>query len=57
MGGIFRYSYFTGGYTGGQAEFVRVPLADNNLLRLSYSMPDEKGLFAYWNCIYFPNAK
>ncbi|WZH50232.1 hypothetical protein QYS62_011476 [Fusarium acuminatum] len=45
MGGIFGYSHFTGGYAGGQAEFVRVPLADNNLLRLPHSVPDEKGLY------------
>jgi hypothetical protein len=47
MGGIFGYSYFIGGYAGGQAEFVRVPLADNNLLRLPHSVLDEKGLFVY----------
>jgi threonine dehydrogenase-like Zn-dependent dehydrogenase len=28
VGGIFGYSHTTGGYDGGQAEFVRVPLAD-----------------------------
>jgi len=44
MGGIFGYSHFTGGYAGGQAEFVRVPLADNNLMKLPHSVPDEKGL-------------
>lgn len=27
-GGIFGYSHTTGGYDGGQAEFVRVPMAD-----------------------------
>ena len=47
MGGIFGYSHFTGGYAGGQADFVRVPLANNNLMRLPHSVPDEKGLFAY----------
>ncbi|KAL2016063.1 hypothetical protein VTK56DRAFT_4301 [Thermocarpiscus australiensis] len=44
MGGIFGYSHFTGGYAGGQAEYVRVPLAENNLLKLPHSVPDEKGL-------------
>lgn len=44
MGGIFGYSHFTGGYAGGQAEYVRVPLADNNLLKLPPSLPDEKGM-------------
>lgn len=43
MGGIFGYSHFTGGYAGGQAEYVRVPLADNNLMKLPDSVPDEKG--------------
>ncbi|KAK4245578.1 oxidoreductase [Corynascus novoguineensis] len=45
MGGIFGYSHFTGGYAGGQAEFVRVPLADNNLMKLPHSVPDEKGIY------------
>jgi threonine dehydrogenase-like Zn-dependent dehydrogenase len=43
MGGIFGYSHLTGGYAGGQAEYVRVALADNNLLTLPDSIPDEKG--------------
>jgi threonine dehydrogenase-like Zn-dependent dehydrogenase len=30
VGGIYGYSHTTGGYDGGQAEFVRVPLADVN---------------------------
>lgn len=41
--GIFGYSHFVGGYAGGQAEYVRVPLADNNLLKIPDSVPDEKG--------------
>ncbi|RYF44339.1 MAG: glutathione-dependent formaldehyde dehydrogenase, partial [Comamonadaceae bacterium] len=28
VGGIFGYSHTTGGYDGGQAEYVRVPMAD-----------------------------
>jgi threonine dehydrogenase-like Zn-dependent dehydrogenase len=44
MGGIFGYSHFTGGYAGGQAEYVRVPLADNTLMKLPHSVPDEKGM-------------
>ncbi|KAL6874421.1 GroES-like protein [Trichoderma longibrachiatum] len=43
--GIFGYSHFVGGYAGGQAEYVRVPLADNNLLKIPDSVPDEKGLY------------
>lgn len=43
LSGIFGYSHFVGGYAGGQAEFVRVPLAENNLMKLPDSVPDEKG--------------
>ena len=42
-GGIIGYSYFVGGYAGGQAEYVRVPYASQNLLRLPSEVPDEKG--------------
>ncbi|KAK0750583.1 chaperonin 10-like protein [Schizothecium vesticola] len=45
LSGIFGYSHFVGGYAGRQAEFVRVPLADNNLMKLPDSVPDEKGLY------------
>ncbi|EMD91122.1 hypothetical protein COCC4DRAFT_136360 [Bipolaris maydis ATCC 48331] len=45
MGGIFGYSHFVGGYAGGQAEYVRVPLGDQNLLKLPDSVPFEKGLY------------
>ncbi|KAK1757022.1 GroES-like protein [Echria macrotheca] len=45
LSGIFGYSHFVGGYAGGQAEFVRAPLAENNLLKLPASVPDEKGLY------------
>ncbi|KAI9744415.1 MAG: hypothetical protein M1818_001944 [Claussenomyces sp. TS43310] len=55
--GIFGYSHFTGGFAGGQAEYVRVPLGDVNLLKLPDSVPDEKGLFlsdvlaTSWHCV------
>ncbi|EAQ84351.1 hypothetical protein CHGG_08365 [Chaetomium globosum CBS 148.51] len=32
--GLFGYSHFTGGFAGGQAEYVRVPIADANLLEI-----------------------
>eukprot|EP01087_Luapelamoeba_hula_P005238 TRINITY_DN15312_c0_g1_i1.p1 TRINITY_DN15312_c0_g1~~TRINITY_DN15312_c0_g1_i1.p1 ORF type:complete len:430 (-),score=78.90 TRINITY_DN15312_c0_g1_i1:255-1361(-) len=32
--GMFGYSHLTGGYDGGQAEYVRVPYADTNCLKL-----------------------
>jgi len=41
--GIFGYSHFTGGFAGGQAEYVRVPLGDVNLLEIPEHIPDEKG--------------
>lgn len=34
--GMFGYSHFTGGFAGGQAEYLRVPYGDVNLL----SIPD-----------------
>lgn len=55
--GIFGYSHFTGGFAGGQAEYVRVPLGDVNLLRIPDGIPDEKALFlsdvlaTSYNCV------
>lgn len=43
--GMFGYSHFTGGFAGGQAEYVRVPLADVNLLPIPDDVPDEKALY------------
>jgi len=43
--GLFGYSHFTGGFAGGQAEYVRVPYGDVNLLKLPDDVPDEKGLY------------
>jgi threonine dehydrogenase-like Zn-dependent dehydrogenase len=42
--GIFGYSHLTGGFAGGQAEYVRVPLGDVNLLEIPEDVPDEKGI-------------
>jgi len=48
--GMFGYSHFTGGFAGGQAEYVRVPYGDVNLLKLPDSVPDEKGIdFPSWS--------
>lgn len=41
--GMFGYSHFTGGFAGGQAEYVRVPYGNVNLLKLPDNVPDEKG--------------
>jgi len=43
--GVFGYSHLTGGYAGGQAQYVRVPFADTNTLKIPTGMPDEQALF------------
>jgi len=44
--GLFGYSHLTGGYAGGQAEYLRVPYADVGPLRVTdVDLPDEKLLF------------
>ena len=43
--GIFGYSHLTGGYAGGQSEYVRVPFADVGPLKVPESMTDEQALF------------
>lgn len=44
--GLFGYSHFTGGFAGGQAEYVRVPYGSVNLLPLPDDVPDEKGAYS-----------
>ena len=43
--GIFGYSHLTGGYAGGQAEYVRVPFADVGPLKVPDSLADDQVLF------------
>ena len=43
--GLFGYSHMTGGYAGGQAEYVRVPFADTGLFKVSDHLEDEQVLF------------
>lgn len=43
--GLFGYSHLTGGYWGGQAEYVRVPMADVGLFPIPDSLTDEQVLF------------
>jgi threonine dehydrogenase-like Zn-dependent dehydrogenase len=43
--GIFGYSHLYGGYAGGQAEYVRVPMADVGALKVPDSLSDEQALF------------
>jgi threonine dehydrogenase-like Zn-dependent dehydrogenase len=45
MTGAFGYSHLTGGYAGGQAQFVRVPYADVGPLVIPDGIEDEKVLF------------
>jgi threonine dehydrogenase-like Zn-dependent dehydrogenase len=43
--GMFGYSHLTGGYAGGQAEYVRQAFADVNLLKVPHECSDEQALF------------
>lgn len=46
MAGVFGYSHLTGGYSGGQAEYVRVPFSDVGPLVIpDASLADEQVLF------------
>lgn len=58
--GIFGYSHLTGGYAGGQAEYLRVPLADVNCQKMPRDLEDHQlvflsdilptGYMAAWQC-------
>jgi threonine dehydrogenase-like Zn-dependent dehydrogenase len=43
--GLFGYSHLTGGYPGGQAEYVRVPYADVTPVKIPDGLSDEQVLF------------
>jgi threonine dehydrogenase-like Zn-dependent dehydrogenase len=43
--GLFGYTHLTGGYPGGQAEYVRVPFADATHIKVPDGIPDEQVLF------------
>ena len=43
--GLFGYTHLTGGYSGGQAEYLRVPFADGTHIKVPDSMSDEQALF------------
>ncbi|HET9631321.1 MAG TPA: zinc-dependent alcohol dehydrogenase [Terrabacter sp.] len=45
LAGIFGYSHLTGGYAGGQAEYVRVPFADVGPIKIESDLTDEQVLF------------
>jgi len=43
--GLFGYTHLTGGYQGGQAEYVRVPFADKTHIKVPEGLSDEQVLF------------
>src|SRR3954462_6705319 len=43
--GLFGYTHLTGGYQGGQAEYLRVPFADATHIKVPDGIPDGKLLF------------
>jgi len=43
--GIYGYSHLMGGFAGGQAEYVRVPFADVDHIKVPDGLPDEQVLF------------
>ena len=43
--GLFGFSHMLGGFSGGQAEYLRVPFADVGPLKIESDLPDEKVLF------------
>ena len=45
MPGLFGYSHMTGGYAGGQAEYVRVPYSDVGPIVIPDGIDDDKVLF------------
>jgi threonine dehydrogenase-like Zn-dependent dehydrogenase len=42
---LFGYSHMTGGFAGGQAEYLRVPFADVGPLKVPDGIPDDQVLF------------
>jgi threonine dehydrogenase-like Zn-dependent dehydrogenase len=45
LSGLFGYSHLTGGYPGGQAEYVRVPFSDVGPIVVPEGLEDDKVLF------------
>ncbi|MDB5465479.1 MAG: fdh [Phenylobacterium sp.] len=43
--GLFGYSHITGGYAGGQAEYLRVPFAATTAVKIPKTGPDERYIF------------
>jgi threonine dehydrogenase-like Zn-dependent dehydrogenase len=45
IAGLFGYTHLTGGYAGGQAEYVRVPFADVGPVKIEDGLSDDQVLF------------
>src|SRR5690606_32280506 len=45
VAGIFGYSHLLGGFSGGQAEYVRVPYANVGPIKIPEHLPDHQVLF------------
>ncbi|KAB0677555.1 zinc-dependent alcohol dehydrogenase [Aureimonas leprariae] len=45
LAGLFGFSHITGGFSGGQAEYLRVPYADVGPIKVPDGLDDEKVLF------------
>ncbi len=43
--GLFGYTHMLGGYSGGQAQYARVPFADVGPIKIPDGLPDEKVVF------------
>jgi threonine dehydrogenase-like Zn-dependent dehydrogenase len=43
--GLFGFSHMMGGYSGGQAEYLRVPMADIGPIKIPENVTDEQALF------------
>ena len=43
--GLFGFSHMLGGYSGGQAEYLRVPMADIGPIKIPEGVKDEQALF------------
>ena len=43
--GIYGYSHLTGGFAGGQAEYVRVPFVEVGTVKIENGFTDEQVLF------------
>ncbi len=45
LAGLFGFSHLTGGFSGGQAEYLRVPYADVGPIKVPEGVTDEQALF------------